>query len=65
MEGFRSLDAIPVKACMRLIAEDRKELLNAAEQAVFFADKQIAHLNPTFAVRTTFNDLDQTIHTES
>jgi hypothetical protein len=52
-----------VEACRRLIGMDRKRLLNAAEKAVHFADKRVAHMNPTVKIRTTFEDLDKSIET--
>ena len=48
-------------ACKRLLGEDRKAVVNAAEKANRFASKRAAHSVPEVEVRTTFSDLDDAI----
>jgi len=50
-------------ACRRLLGEDRKSLINAAEKANQFASKRAAHNAPGAIVSTTFSDLDDAIDT--
>jgi hypothetical protein len=50
-------------ACKRLLGEDRKQLINAAEKANRFASKRAAHSAPHVPVHTTFSDLDEAIDT--
>jgi hypothetical protein len=50
-------------ACKRLLGEDRRALISAAQEAVHFASKRVAHSVPDVPVTTTFNDLDQAIDT--
>lgn len=50
-----------VDACRRLLGEDRKRLINAAEKASWFASKRAAHSVPDAEVHTKFSDLDQAI----
>jgi hypothetical protein len=52
-----------ILACKRLLSEDRKALINAAEKANRFASKRAAHSVPDAAVSTTFSDLDDAIDT--
>jgi hypothetical protein len=49
--------------CKRLLSEDRKAVLHAAEKANRFASKRAAHSVPSAAVSTTFSDLDESIDT--
>jgi hypothetical protein len=50
-----------VDACKRLLGEDRKRLINAAEKASWFASKRAAHSATDAEVHTKFSDLDQAI----
>lgn len=50
-----------VSACKRLLGEDRKVLMVAAEEANQFANKRVAHLAPGAEVTTKFSDLDEAI----
>lgn len=50
-----------VDAGKRLLGEDRKRLINAAEKVSWFASKRAAHSAPDAEVRTKFSDLDQAI----
>lgn len=48
-------------ACKRLLGEDRKAVISAAEKASRFASKRAAHSVPKVEVHTTFSDLDDAI----
>jgi hypothetical protein len=48
-------------ACRMLLREDRKVVLSAAQKAVHFASKRVAHGVPDVPVSTTFFDLDDAI----
>lgn len=48
-------------ACKRLLGEDRKAVISAAQKAVHFASKRVAHSVPHVTVNTTFCDLDDAI----
>jgi hypothetical protein len=48
-------------ACKRLLSEDRKTVISAAEKANHFASKRVAHSVPDVEVRTMFSDLDDAI----
>jgi hypothetical protein len=48
-------------ASKRLLGEDRKVVINAAEKASQFASKRAAHSAPKVEVHTTFSDLDNAI----
>jgi hypothetical protein len=48
-------------ACRRLLGEDRKAVINAAEKTNRFASKRAAHSVPDVEVHTTFSDLDDAI----
>jgi hypothetical protein len=48
-------------ACRRLISEDRKAVIRAAEKATHFASKRVAHMVPDVKVSTTFSQLDEAI----
>ncbi len=48
-------------ACRRLLGEDRKATISAAEKANQFASKRAAHTVPDVEVHTTFSDLDDAI----
>lgn len=48
-------------ACRRLLGEDRKALMNAAEKTNWFASKRAAHSVPSAEVSTKFADLDEAI----
>jgi hypothetical protein len=50
-----------VLACKRLVGEDRRVVISAAERANRFASKRAAHSVPDVAVSTTFSDLDDAI----
>jgi hypothetical protein len=50
-----------IVACKRLLSEDRRAVINAAEKANRFASKRAAHLVPGVEVYTTFSDLDEAI----
>jgi hypothetical protein len=50
-----------VLACKRLVGEDRRAVISAAEKANRFASKRAAHSVPDIAVSTTFSDLDDAI----
>src|SRR5215831_9075131 len=50
-------------ACRRLLGEDRKLVISAAQKAVHFASKRVAHSVPDVPVSTTFFDLDVAIDT--
>lgn len=50
-------------ACKRLLGEDRKVVISAAQKAVHFASKRVAHSVPHVTVSTTFSDLDDAIDT--
>ena len=52
-----------ISACKRLLGEDRKALISAAQKAVHFASKRVAHSVPNVQVSTTFNDLDDALDT--
>lgn len=52
-----------ISACKRLIGEDRKAMISAAQKAVHFASKRVAHSVPGVPVSTTFFDLDDAIDT--
>jgi hypothetical protein len=52
-----------ISACKRLLGEDRKALISAAQKAVHFASKRVAHSVPDVPVKTTFDDLDDAIDT--
>jgi|SRR5215472_401835 len=48
-------------ACRRLLGEDRKAVINAADETNRFASKRAAHSVPDVEVHTTFSDLDDSI----
>lgn len=48
-------------ACRRLLGEDRKAVINAAEKTNRFASKRAAHSVPAAKVSTKFSDLDEAI----
>lgn len=50
-----------IRACKRLLSEDRKVVINAAKKTNRFATKRVAHSVPHVEVRTTFSDLDEAI----
>jgi hypothetical protein len=50
-----------ISACKRLLSEDRKAVISAAEKANQFASKRVAHSVPDVVVNTTFSDLDDAI----
>jgi hypothetical protein len=50
-----------IVACRRLVNEDRKVVINAADKANRFASKRAAHSVPDVPVSTTFSDLDDAI----
>ena len=50
-----------ILACKRLLSEDRKTVISAAEKANQFASKRVAHSVPAVVVNTTFSDLDDAI----
>jgi hypothetical protein len=52
-----------ILACRRLLSEDRKAVISAAQKAVHFASKRVAHSVPDVPVSTTFSDLDDAIDT--
>lgn len=54
---------VETRACRRLLGEDRRSLISAAQKAVHFATKRVAHSVPDAPVRTTFSDLDEAIDT--
>jgi len=50
-----------ILACKRLLSEDRKAVISAAEKANQFASKRVAHSVPDVVVNTKFSDLDDAI----
>jgi hypothetical protein len=48
-------------ACRRLLGEDRRVVMNAAEKVGRFASKRAAHSVPDAEAHTTFSDLDDAI----
>lgn len=48
-------------ACKRLLGEERKAVISAAEKANRFASKRAAHSVPEVEVHTTFSDLDDAL----
>lgn len=50
-----------ISACKRLLCEDRKKVIRAAEKVNWFASKRVAHSVPDKVVSTTFSDLDTAI----
>jgi hypothetical protein len=48
-------------ACKRLLGEDRKAVITAADKANRFASKRAAHSVPEVKIRATFSDLDEAI----
>jgi len=50
-----------ILACRRLLGEDRKAVINAAEKANRFASKRAAHSVPNANVHATFSHLDDAV----
>lgn len=50
-------------ACKRLLSQDRKTLISAAQKTVHFASKRVAHSVPRVPASATFSDLDEAIDT--
>ena len=48
-------------ACRRLVGEDRRAVISAADKANRFVSKRAAHSIPDIPVSTTFSDLDDAI----
>jgi hypothetical protein len=59
-KGRRASD-VDILAYKRLLGEDRKASINAAEKTNWFASKRVAHSVPAAEVSTKFSDLDEAI----